>query len=422
MPKPLVFISHSAKDDLARSVLDKLSAAMDPDFEVLLDQFRLQPGDRWRQELDIWMSLCQAAVIIFSENALESDWVLQEATILRWRRAWDQDFILVPVLMPTVRAKALKENKKFAPLHLDEIQMASANTADDVVKKVIERLAPLKNLGQTKTPLHELEDLIASRLYELESKRPESLRNAADILETKLPWRSNNKYSQQLARALLSAEFAKVSKAVLLMAPHMSRGAALDIIDRLAPFWVDVRAVVRVPEMIKEPQKQRAICVNSSLLQFTPKMYLRRAQLSVYPWVSARVNLPKGYEEQPQSQIQLIEKEIGKQVLPQLGFDEEDEQDLFSPAVDRLLQTREKKEPLFIIVPEDLDDEVLDALRQKFVRFTFFVLKKDEAVDPAKLKLKCIELLEPKIDPKKEDAAYSLYFDTRGDIKRLPIT
>jgi len=56
MPKPLVFISHSAKDDLARSVLDKLRAAMDPDFEVLLDQLRLQPGDRWRQELDICFS------------------------------------------------------------------------------------------------------------------------------------------------------------------------------------------------------------------------------------------------------------------------------------------------------------------------------------------------------------------------------
>jgi len=416
MAKPLVFISHSAKDDLARSVLDKLQAALNPDFEVLLDKLRLQPNDYWARELDIWMSLCHAAVIIFSDDALKSDWVLQEATILRWRRASDPNFVLIPVLLPTVRAKSLKENEKFAPLSLNEIQMAAADTADDAVNKILSALAGVKSSGDKKTPLHELEDLIASRLYELESRNSEALREAALILGVQVPWQSNNKYSQQVARALLSADFSAVAKAVVLMAPHMSRKAAFDLIDRLSPFWVDAQAVAPVPEIIQSPQKQRAICVNGSFLQFTPKSYLGRAQLSMNPWVSVKVNLPKGYEEQPDLQIKLLEKEIQKQILQQLLLADDDEQDLISSGADFLLANREKKEPLFIIVPGELDEQVFDALREKFFRFTFFVLKKAELLDPAKLELSCIRLLEPKLDPQNEEKAFELYSNTRYQI------
>jgi hypothetical protein len=231
-----------------------------------------------------------------------------------------------------------------------------------------------------------------------------------------VPLQSNNKYSQQVARALLSADFSAVAKAVVLMAPHMSRKAAFDLIDRLSPFWVDAQAVAPVPEIIQSPQKQRAICVNGSFLQFTPKSYLGRAQLSMDPWVSVRVNLPKGYEEQPDLQVKMLEKEIQKQILQQLLLADDDEQDLISSGADFLLANREKKEPLFIIVPGELDEQVFDALREKFFRFTFFVLKKGELLDPAKLELSCIRLLEPKLDPQNEEKAFELYSTTRYQI------
>ena len=422
MPKPLVFISHSAKDALAKEVLDKVHSRLQPDFEVLLDQYRLEANDPWRNELDIWMGLCHVGVILFSKDALESDWVLKEATILRWRRARDESFVVVPVLFPPVEHKDLDENKKFAPLALNEIQMLTAETADDVVERIVKRLELLKHLGDAKTPLLELENLIASRLSELELRRPEALREAAAKLGQQLPWRSDNKYSEQLARALLSADPSQVAEAVLVMAPHFtSLEAAIDIIDRLTPFWVNPQAVARLPEMIKLPQKERAVCVNGVVFQFTPKSYLSRAQASIYPWISARVILPKGYEEQPKLQVQLIEEEIGKQILPQLGFDDDSEGDIFAGIADSLLAGKEKKEPLFIIVPEELDEKVLDVLRNKFSRFTFFLLKGNKALDQKKLKLKCIELLEPKLDPETEDRAFKLYFDTKGKVKSLRV-
>src|SRR5258706_16456502 len=421
MPKPLIFISHSAKaDPLAKKVLNKLCVALNSDFEVLLDQFRLEANDPWRKELDTWMSLCHAAVILFSEAALKSNWVIQEATILRWRRARDVDFVLIPVLFPPLTAKDLEKNERFAPLALNEIQMLSSETADNLVAKIFKRLGPLKDYGDKKTPLHELEDLIASRLFELESKSPEILRDAAAKLGLQLPWRSDSKYSRQLARALLSADFSHVTERVLLMAPYFSRGAAIDIIDRLSTFWVDAQAVARVPEISSLPQKQRAICVNGSHIQFTPKSYLSRAKLGVYPWISAKVNPPNGYEEQPQKQLQMLENEIAKQILPLLGLDDEDS--IFSTTADLLLASREAKEPLFIIVPEKLDEKLLAELRQRFCRFTFFLLKSDPALDKEKLKLNFIELLEPRLNPQTEEKAFNLYSETKGKVNSLGTT
>jgi len=419
MPKPLVFISHSAKDGLAKSVLEKLRTALNPDFEVLLDQDKLEPNDVWARELAIWMGLCNAAVIIFSKDALKSAWVLKEATILRWRRDSDPDFVIVPILLPGVDAKKLKKEKRFEPLSLNEIQMAVADTADAAVDKVLKRLAPMKNLGEKKTPLHKLEDTIATRLYELEDKSPNVLREAAAILGVQILWQSNNRYSQQLARALLIADFSKVSEAVLAIAEYLSEEAAIYIIERLAPFWVNAQAVARLHELVQAPNNQRAICVNGKLGPFTPKQYLSRARISLPAWISASISPQNGNEENPQLQMQSIEREIRQQVLPLLGYEDEYNQGLFSSEAEFLLTDDEATEPLFIIVPKNLDEQVLDALRKKFSRFTFFLIKEDESLDPPKLKLKLIELLEPKLDPKTEEEAFRRYSRARGEIRRL---
>jgi hypothetical protein len=419
MSKPLVFISHSAKETLTKEVLAKVVAQLKPDFEVLLDQDRLEANDPWRKELDIWMSLCNVAIILFSEAALKSDWVLKETTILRWRRALDERFIIVPVLFPPVAHKTLDENEKFAPLALNEIQMLTAETADTIVERIVERLAPLKGTGNKKTALQQLESLIASKLSELETRNPQALQDAATELNLPLGWRSDKKYSEDLARSLLSADFALVAAAILVLAPHFNDpGTALQIIDWLSPFWVDVHAVARLPELIKSPQKKRAICVNGIYFHFTPKSYLSRARADIYPWVSATVIAPRGYEENPQLQAQMIEAEIARQVLPLLGLDEGGE-DLFSEDADRETAAKELTEPLFIVVPKELKDEVLEGLRDKFFRFSFFLLREDKALEPTKLKLQCIELLEPKLDPATEASVARLYFDTRGKVNSL---
>ena len=106
MTRARIFISHSCKDveiaddvpfededrpaqaaaQYARHIRDEVERLLGDDFEVLLDRKLLDPGDRWSIKLKRWLGECDGAVLLLSEDAIESKWVLQEATILTWRR------------------------------------------------------------------------------------------------------------------------------------------------------------------------------------------------------------------------------------------------------------------------------------------------------------------------------------------------
>lgn len=62
--RPKVFISHSAKEGLPLAVLTHLQAALADDFEVLLDQRVLAPGDEWRAVIDDWIVMCDVALVL----------------------------------------------------------------------------------------------------------------------------------------------------------------------------------------------------------------------------------------------------------------------------------------------------------------------------------------------------------------------
>jgi hypothetical protein len=88
--RPKIFISHSAKTDPAKHLLDRLEKELGAaGFELLVDRTRLDahPGVRWREALNAWLEICDGAIILFSREALQSDWVKAEAVILnhRWR-------------------------------------------------------------------------------------------------------------------------------------------------------------------------------------------------------------------------------------------------------------------------------------------------------------------------------------------------
>ena len=66
-----VFLSHSSKSPFARNVRDGLYDALKKArLDVLLDKKRLEPGDEWRAKLHVWLATCQAAVLLFSRDAV----------------------------------------------------------------------------------------------------------------------------------------------------------------------------------------------------------------------------------------------------------------------------------------------------------------------------------------------------------------
>lgn len=135
MLNPSIFISHSAKDKSSKALLEELYAALNKNFDVLLDKERLKPGVDWRLELFGWLRRCDSAVILFSQDALKSRWVLQEATILNWRCSYEKNFSIVPILLSPVTPDDLKEGW-FSAIALDRLQAIRNGKGKGIVRKV----------------------------------------------------------------------------------------------------------------------------------------------------------------------------------------------------------------------------------------------------------------------------------------------
>ena len=119
---PSIFLSHSSGDGLVGRIRDKLYDKLTAQgFEVLLDRELLSGGMEWRPALHRWLGECDGAVILFSQAALDSAWVLKESTILTWRRSLGSKVKVLPVLVGCRREQVV-EHRAFKPLDLGSLQ------------------------------------------------------------------------------------------------------------------------------------------------------------------------------------------------------------------------------------------------------------------------------------------------------------
>jgi len=151
--KPSIFISHSCKDReaippaglspeqvnaraerlaFARGFRDDLHQRLhaDPRFDVFLDvRGGLAAGDVWQDGLHRALRDCRGAVLLLSPEALESGWVLKEATILSWRVFLGEPIKVVPVLLGVSETDL--GGKGFGAINLGAIQCVKVDKADD---------------------------------------------------------------------------------------------------------------------------------------------------------------------------------------------------------------------------------------------------------------------------------------------------
>lgn len=98
-----IFISHSSRDDgAARALRHRLSQLLADEpyrHRVLLDEEGIRVGNLWLPKLYGWLAECGGAVLLLTEQALASDWVRKEATILLWRQALGSRVVIIPLLI-----------------------------------------------------------------------------------------------------------------------------------------------------------------------------------------------------------------------------------------------------------------------------------------------------------------------------------
>ncbi|WP_432837611.1 toll/interleukin-1 receptor domain-containing protein [Dactylosporangium sp. CA-092794] len=155
-----IFISHSANGDpfaagVRDAVADKLRAL---GHTPLVDAELIHPGDRWRATLLGWLGSCDAAVVLITSRAADSDWVRAEATILGWRAWLNPAMRVVPVLLDAGASSATLDGLGLRPVQLRDIQVLKAtevdgDSADSLAEAIAGRFAAYAAGRSTQDPM-----------------------------------------------------------------------------------------------------------------------------------------------------------------------------------------------------------------------------------------------------------------------------
>lgn len=228
-PKPGTDPVKLARLRFAQTLRSALAARLDPggagdgSGAVWFDRKRLEPGDEW--ELDIVGALhdCEAAVLLLTPDALESPWVLREATVLADRRSRWPGLRLVPVLLAGTRRETLAQHPWWAALDITRWQpvqaphgaFEGADAVSDLAAIVDQVATKLADLATPKDPALErwTEDVRAFLAGLAQADQTSGLNAAAEVLRLKRPLRWDRPALDSLARALLQTDVVELDDA-----------------------------------------------------------------------------------------------------------------------------------------------------------------------------------------------------------------
>jgi hypothetical protein len=242
-----VFVSHSshAPDALDRlEVLARGLRAGKSGVEVLFDKEQISDGARWREVIHAMLAECDAAIILITPDAMQSPWVLKEATILRWRYDRDPKFPLLPVMSASVDMAELKKNRLWDPIDLPEIQFVASDSAAKIAALVKKKLAPLAAQLQP-APL----DFLADEIVSLLSKAsPKHLLSVLESLNEQIHLEVGDQH-RRLAYAIAQwilrrppPALQRMATTLALLGKTFPADDACQILDLVSPMWVELDA------------------------------------------------------------------------------------------------------------------------------------------------------------------------------------
>src|SRR5262249_25434946 len=154
---------------------------------------------------------------------------------------------------------------RFHHLAVTDWQGLARLSLDDMIAKLLERLKPLRERQRPWTRQEALEQRLAQIMHREVS---------AEVLDqccrefqaARLAWAPGRDRSVAPARRMLQAGFDTAMRAVRRIAPYFSRTARRQLLELLAPAWVDLRPALRIQEVTVCPEGRRTIGVNGSLV------------------------------------------------------------------------------------------------------------------------------------------------------------
>ncbi len=313
--KPRIFISHSCKDlesgaagpaepeaaarrtrlEFARAVREKVVKRLEPRFEILLDRKLLEPGDEWRAKLHRWLDVCDGAVILLNREAVASDWVRKEATILTWRQ--DLGRLKAPAgaghaVRPRIVSAFLGDfgsaelrRQGFGPLRLLETQAAripskgmTAKDAADLTREIVRGFDNFPR-KRAKTPMSEWLRKVERILRKVEKEDEELLDDARRELGVgDQAWGelAAGDRTPTLAHQLLHSPLDRIYAALRHIKDGLDPGQFKRLVAMLKPVWVHAAAARQLLEAPLAKGRPRILAINGRF-QNTGRAYVERA-------------------------------------------------------------------------------------------------------------------------------------------------
>jgi hypothetical protein len=155
-----------------------------------LDHLDIAEGERWRQTIAWWLSACQVAVVLLSQEALDSPWVRYELSVLSGReQLGNVHLVLVYVGMTP---DEVHSHPELEPLQLGEIQsyheLVDGKPDDEELDALVATVRKLGELGALDAP--PIESLVVEVGTELQPVAKERVASARADLDgpTADPW------------------------------------------------------------------------------------------------------------------------------------------------------------------------------------------------------------------------------------------
>lgn len=404
-----IFISHSAREDptangVRQAIKDRLLA--EGGYAVLMDDFALRAGDAWRSRINLWLGACDAAIVVLSEDALESSYVAFELNILGYRRWQEQrngrEFRIIPVLVEMTMERV--NESPLAPSQAGEWN-AVVDTRDpgylDAIVQVMQEVVPFGTY-----PIERR----ARALMRSLPKDDDALDVAADTLGVELPFDIGTDKRVRLAHRLLHEGMSvDAARAIRPIRPKVDLPLAIEL---LSCAWVDLKAE-DLPSVVLD-EARKPVVLNASFTD-TAKMYIgsaRHLEKVPLPVHLAEPNTIIEERPDPAAHRQQVVDAVRQALFTELSVDSDAELSL------ALRDYHDLKEPVLVSLQAPKPDpETIAALRADFPFVTFFLLTGPEG-DAGRLDPGTVYVIRPPLGKEDEAACRKQYDEFCRHLRR----
>ena len=357
-----VFVSHSAKEKEAADVRAALVGELEKHFTVLMDQYTLRAGDAWRAQINLWLGACDVAIVLLSEAALESAYVLYELSVLSYRcTSSGGAFRILPIYIGKVDEEMLKKSR-LDPMQLTEIQ-SLRGTAPEIVQGVLAELANCVEADE-----RPIDRLVESIRDILAGVRQEVIARAAKKLALKVPWQTDADPIGPFALRLLSVGMEAAIPALIELRPSLKKDpeAMRALVELVAASWVDFKTVDELPALAKAPSG-RAVALNADNFDLA-RMYNTAASGGKDTWRFLDATNITPEPEPGETYADAFARQVGDELRKQLKLKE-------SENLQSTLAAFDKHNSVVVAMRwEGVDQEVLERLETVHPHVTFFFL------------------------------------------------